>query len=110
MCDAEAGPVLSGTFGMYEFFTQLLQPFTLLWFVLLLAVINLWRKRRETRRRLLLVTIPFALLTVLSLPWVSYLALGSLEWQTDPLEEIPPDVQAVVVLGGGYRQPDADNP
>jgi uncharacterized SAM-binding protein YcdF (DUF218 family) len=84
----------------------LAQPLTLVYLVTLLAVANLWRRRRETRSRLLWVTIPFALLTVGFMPASCYLALGSLEWQHPPLDQLPADVEAIVVLGSGVDEPD----
>ncbi len=86
---------------MYYFFVQLLQPFTLAYLLLLVALINLWRKRRETRGRLLFVTAAFAVLTVCALPATAHLALGSLEWGYPPLAARPADADVIVVLGGG---------
>jgi len=88
---------------MYRLLVDLAQPTVLLGLLTLLAVANLWRKRKEVRRRLLLVTIPFVLLTLLCMPVTSYLALGSLEWSYPPLEARPADVEAVVVLSGYLR-------
>jgi uncharacterized SAM-binding protein YcdF (DUF218 family) len=92
---------------MYQFITQLLQPYTLICLLLAALVVHLWWRRRETRGRLWLLTIPVAGLIVISLPWITYLARGSLEWQYDRLERRPADVDAIVVLGGGIRWPDA---
>jgi uncharacterized SAM-binding protein YcdF (DUF218 family) len=92
---------------MYDFVSEYLsQPFALLYVVIALAIINLWRKRKESRKRLLWVTIPFILFTVLSMPAAAHLALGSLEWQYPPLEDRPTDVEAIVILGGGVAPPD----
>ncbi|HUY91842.1 MAG TPA: YdcF family protein [Pirellulales bacterium] len=86
---------------MYSLVKTLLQPYTLLMLVASAALVNLWFRRRETRRRLLLLTAPFALLLMLSIPAVSHLAFGSLEWSFVPLERLPRDSQAMVVLSGG---------
>jgi uncharacterized SAM-binding protein YcdF (DUF218 family) len=91
---------------MYEIVVALLRPYTLLWLVLVLAVVNLWRKRRDTPGRLLLVTIPVVLLHAVSTPVVAHLALGSLEWQFPPLERRPADCQAIVVLAATVLPPD----
>jgi uncharacterized SAM-binding protein YcdF (DUF218 family) len=85
---------------MYRLLVDLAQPTVLLVLLTLVALANLWRKRQEGRRRLLLVTIPFVFLALLCMPAASYLALGSLEWSYPPLAERPADVQAVVVLSG----------
>ena len=84
---------------------QLLRPFSVLYLVTALAILNLWRKRRETRRRLLGLTITFAVLTLFCLPPVAHLAVGSLEWSYPPLAERPADVEAIVVLSSGLRFP-----
>jgi uncharacterized SAM-binding protein YcdF (DUF218 family) len=92
---------------MYRFAVNLLQPYLLLYLLTGLAIANLWRKRRETRGRLLCVTVLFGTLTLLSIPAVSYLALGTLEWQYPPVDQRPAHVDAIVVLAGGIRPPDA---
>ncbi|MBV8486692.1 MAG: YdcF family protein, partial [Planctomycetaceae bacterium] len=84
-----------------DFVARLREPYTLLCLLMMLGIVNLWRARRESRNRLLLLTIPFGLLMVLSNPWVGYLSLGSLEWQYPPLGHRPADAEAIVVLGGG---------
>src|SRR6516165_3420864 len=79
------------------------QPFTPLCLLALLAVANLWRGRRESRVRLLLVTLPFAALVLVCLPVVSNLCLWSLECWSPPLKQRPPGVEAIIVLGGGVQ-------
>jgi uncharacterized SAM-binding protein YcdF (DUF218 family) len=85
---------------VYSIVTELLQPIVVFSAATLLGLANLWYKRRESRRRLLLVTVPVAVLILGSLPAVSYLALGSLENFAPPLQRLPDDAQAIVVLGG----------
>lgn len=92
---------------MYYLATDLLQPFVLLHLLLAVLLLVLWRKRREQRRLLLALTLVFLLLTTCSLPAVSYVALGSLEWSYPPLRQVPADVQAIVVLSG-YIHPADD--
>jgi uncharacterized SAM-binding protein YcdF (DUF218 family) len=91
---------------MYRFFVDLLQPPVFFYLFMLLGVANLWRKRQETKRRLLLVTIPLIGLTLCCIPALNFVALGSLEWAYPPLEERPADVQAIVVLAGDIRPAD----
>lgn len=88
---------------MYRLLVDLARPTVLLSLLAALALANLWRKRQESRRRLLLLTVPFVLLFVWCLPVTSYLALGSLEWSQPPLEERPADAEAIVVLSGYLR-------
>lgn len=84
---------------MYQFFVwRLMNPFPLLVVATAAGLAILWWRRRETRRRLFLVSVPFAVLVLLSVPVVSYYAEGSLEWQYPPLEERPADADAIVVL------------
>jgi uncharacterized SAM-binding protein YcdF (DUF218 family) len=75
----------------------------------LLAVANLWRNRRETRRRLLLVSIPLVLLVIVCIPAVGYVALGTLEWPY-PRISVPAQPEVLVVLSGYLRGPDDDHP
>jgi uncharacterized SAM-binding protein YcdF (DUF218 family) len=82
---------------------DLAQPMVWLYLLAALGLANLWWKRRESRRRLLLLTVPFVLLSVLCSPLAAYLALGSLEWSYPPLQERPEDVEAIVVLSGYVR-------
>jgi uncharacterized SAM-binding protein YcdF (DUF218 family) len=95
---------------MYRFFSQLLEPYTLFCVLLALIVVHLWWRRRETRGRLVLLTIPAAGLFLMSSPYVAHLILGTLEWQYDRLDKRPVDVDAIVVLGGGIKWPDAGRP
>jgi uncharacterized SAM-binding protein YcdF (DUF218 family) len=90
---------------MYRFVVILLEPYTFFWLLTVLVVLSLWRARRETRRRLAWLTGAFVALTLISVPAVSYLALGSLEWKHSPLEERPAETEALVVLAGGVNHP-----
>ena len=95
---------------MYRLLVTLLEPFTFLYLLAVLGVILLWRQRAGSRRRLLCLTIPLALLGILSLPVVGYLAMGSLEWRYAMGSDRPEDAEAVVVLSGYVRAPDNQVP
>jgi uncharacterized SAM-binding protein YcdF (DUF218 family) len=85
---------------MDRFLEYLFRPTFLLSVILVAAVANLWRKRRETRWRLFWVTAPLVLLAVISMPWAADLALGSLEWQYDPvMPELVPGAAIVIASG-----------
>jgi uncharacterized SAM-binding protein YcdF (DUF218 family) len=86
---------------VYSFFTYLFQPYVLVLLLLVLATVCLWRGRAGQPRRLRWLILLLVVLTLLSTPAVGCLALGSLEWQYPPLESLPDDVKAIVVLGGG---------
>jgi uncharacterized SAM-binding protein YcdF (DUF218 family) len=84
----------------YYLIDGLLRPYTFLMLLTGLGLCLVWRRRRESRRVLLLVAAPFGCLTALSLPVVAYLALASLEWSYPPQDRRPPDAEAIVVLSG----------
>lgn len=94
---------------MYHFVVDVLQPVPLLVIASAAGLFNLWRKRNATRRALLLVTIPLALLLLYSTSAVSYLAAGMLEWRFPNLDTRPNDVAAIAVLGGGVIWPETDD-
>jgi uncharacterized SAM-binding protein YcdF (DUF218 family) len=95
---------------MYSLVNTLLQPYTLLMLTASAALANLWLRRRETRRRLWLLTAPWLLLMAISLPAASHLAFGVLEWRYAPLSRPPRDSQAIVVLSGGLIPADEYQP
>ena len=90
---------------MYELISDLTRPFTFFQLLALAATLNLWRKRTERRTRLLWVTIPVIVVTLLSMPAVGYISMGSMERNYPPLTERP-SADAIVVLssGGGYSE------
>ena len=90
---------------MYRFFVSLLTPLPILCLLLAVGLIVLWRSRRASRGQLLWLAIPLVLLVLSTLPAVSYLALGSLEWAYPPEDGRPADAQAIVVLAGYVRPP-----
>jgi uncharacterized SAM-binding protein YcdF (DUF218 family) len=92
---------------MGQMIALLMRPYAVLFVVSGLALANLWRGRRETRVRLLGLALPFGILALLSLPVISYLALGSLEWRYPPREHSLSGVGAIVVLAGNADPPDA---
>jgi hypothetical protein len=59
---------------MYQLINEFLQPYCLFSVLAAVACVNLWRKRVESRRRLLLLSLPLALLVAISLPPVAYLS------------------------------------
>jgi uncharacterized SAM-binding protein YcdF (DUF218 family) len=87
---------------------RVLQPYLLAWLLMGLAIVNLWRKRQETRKRLLLVTIPFLIVTVISLPVVGDVITLAQERPFPPLTQRPADTQAIVVLASYVYRPAAD--
>jgi len=97
---------------IYRFLSGLLEPLTMLTLLSLLAYAALWYRRRERRRRLVMMGLPIIALTIASTPIASFLALGSLEWQvprrTDP--EAEERAEAIVVLSGGMIPPDVGRP
>jgi uncharacterized SAM-binding protein YcdF (DUF218 family) len=90
---------------VYALVTTLLQPYTFLCLLMAGAIVNIWRKRRETRGRLLLVTLPFVALVFLSTGLASFLLLAPLQFHYPPLPQRPPHAEAIVVLGGYVSPP-----
>ncbi len=96
---------------MYPFVVwQLLRPFPIFCLITALALANLWRKRKESRGRLLCLTIPFVLLVLFCMPPVAWLAIHWLQAPFPPLREPPTDAQAIVVLGSYVRPPNSVRP
>jgi uncharacterized SAM-binding protein YcdF (DUF218 family) len=85
---------------MYQVVVALLQPFVLLYLVIGWVLFKSGRQQREHRRLYLILIAAFCVLFFCSTPLASYLALGSLEWFYPPLQERPPDAQAIVILAG----------
>jgi uncharacterized SAM-binding protein YcdF (DUF218 family) len=85
---------------------DLLQPFPWLFVLMAVALFWLWR-RSGSRRQLLLVIIPFALLWIFCMPLSSHFALGSLEWNYPPRQKVPAAAPVIVVLSGGIYYPDS---
>ncbi len=92
---------------MNRLLIHLLQPYFLAYVITGLAIFSLWRKREATRGRLILLTLGFGLMLLLSLPLVSFLVLGSLEWSYPPLRRLPEEAEAIVVLSGSCELPNS---
>lgn len=92
---------------IYQFFKFLTDPFVASQLLMGGILAALWYRRPLSRRWLITLTIPWALLYVFSLPVTGHLLLGSLEWSYPPQVDWPADSQAIVVLSGGYAPPDA---
>ncbi len=92
---------------MYRLFIYLLQPYTIAYVITGIAIFSLWRGRQATRGRLVLLTIGFGLMLLLSLPFVSFLSLASLEGSFPPLKPSPGQADAIVVLSGSYELPNS---
>lgn len=91
---------------MYQLVTGLLQPYTFLLLSLLAVLFVAWRRQRQ-QRWLLSISLGLAvLLCILSMPAISYLAIGCLEWPYPPSNLAPAGDDMVVVLSGNMQ---ADN-
>jgi uncharacterized SAM-binding protein YcdF (DUF218 family) len=91
---------------MYYALAALLRPLLLGFLIVAVAIAAVWRRPR--RRSLIALSTAFVLVTVLTLPVTSYLALGSLEWRYPVLKQRPSDASLIVVLGGSIRPDDGD--
>ncbi len=92
---------------MYQTLSALSEPFSVLYLLVAAGLAMLWWRRVESRRRLLAVTVPFIVVGIISTPAVAYFAIGSLEWRYAPETDLPKDGEAIVVLAGEVRPPDA---
>lgn len=93
---------------MYFIVTKvLLQPFPLLLLIAGIVIVDLWRRRRESRWRLGVLTFAYLALTLCCIPAAVHLALQSLEAPYPPLQRRPTDAGAIVVLSGGIANADA---
>jgi uncharacterized SAM-binding protein YcdF (DUF218 family) len=85
-----------------------MRPLVILWLVSAATLASLWRHRQDKRRRLVLLTVAFTLLTLYCLPITSYLLCRPLESLHAPMGRRPGDVEAIVVLGGALRTREAE--
>jgi uncharacterized SAM-binding protein YcdF (DUF218 family) len=90
---------------MYYFLADLLQPYTVLFLAALVGLVIVWRRHSESRRRLLPLVVPVVCLALISLPAVSFLAVGSLEWQFPASPEAESEAAPLVVLSGWAHRP-----
>lgn len=86
---------------------MILQTLALLYLLAGAALGDLWRRRRETRGRLIVLTFLFATLLAVSTPAVVYPVVWVLERPYPPVARRPREAQAIVVLSGGILEPDA---
>src|SRR5947208_2392186 len=79
-----------GNAKVYTYFVwEVLQPLPILLALTGIALLWLWYRGRESRRVLLVFTIPYALLVAFSVPALAYQLRGSLEWRHGPVQERP---------------------
>ena len=89
----------------YELLKTLCQPYFWLMIVLGAATLHARRRGRLTRRAFLAIIGPWTIILLLSVPLVSHLLMGTLEWRYIPLPELPDRVDAIVTFGGGLVPP-----
>lgn len=92
---------------MYGAIKLLIRPDTLLMLVMAASLAACWWKRHETRRRLVALTVAFALLWLICTPLVGHVADATLVNRDRPLAAVPDDTQAIVILSG-YALPADD--
>jgi uncharacterized SAM-binding protein YcdF (DUF218 family) len=94
---------------MYHLLIALLQPYPLFLLLSFAALARAWPIRREARGTPLLVAAMAGLLAI-STPAIAYLAIGSLEWQYAPQNDLPTSAEAIVVLSGYALPADSARP
>jgi uncharacterized SAM-binding protein YcdF (DUF218 family) len=93
---------------MFHLIRQLVQPFGGLFLLTAIGIASLWIRRKESRRKLVPLTVVFALLFLVCTPIFGYVAIGSLEWRHPPKAVADRErAQAIVVLGGYFFAADA---
>lgn len=91
---------------MYRLMSSLLRPYPLLFLVIAAVLVYLWWRRREMRRGIVLISIPFVVLVIISTPVVGSWALATLENRYPTHATRPDDVEVIVVFGGGVLRAD----
>jgi uncharacterized SAM-binding protein YcdF (DUF218 family) len=104
---ARSAPAQKAAPRMNALVSELLNPLLLLLLAVGLALASLWWRRGQGRRRLWLVTLAFVMLWFLCTPLAAHLSLSTLEAGYRPMQDLPSDVKAIVVLGGSLRRPNA---
>ena len=89
----------------YPIVSRLVHPYAPLVLLLGLAIARLWWKGGLSRAQRIVLTIPYLLLLVMSLPAAAFLAFAPLEWRYPPVENRTADVEAIVILGGYVDPP-----
>ena len=90
---------------MYEFLRTVAQPYPVLLITLGASIAYAWCKRKVHRRALVLMTVTWTAILLLSMPLVTQAMFASLTQKHAPPEDLPADVDAIVTLGGGLSPP-----
>lgn len=91
---------------MYDIIKELCQPY--FWLMVVLGAAIYYARRKELPRRVFAVMLlSWAGILILSVPLVGYLLIGTLEWHYPPQDQLPPDIDVIVTLGGGVNPPTA---
>ena len=90
---------------MYEFAKTIVQPYSVLMFVMGCTLLYIWFRRDVGRKPLLLITVVWLAIFAISAPVVSSALLDTLRLEYSPPAELPADVDAIVTLGGGISPP-----
>lgn len=85
---------------MKDLFQLLQQPTFLLYAALGVAIAWMWRKRTESRKKVLALTIPYVLLGLATTRVAGYWVQATLASPYPPIARLPDDAEAVVVLAG----------
>jgi len=90
---------------VYYLLRDLVDPITVSFLLMGLALIFVWWTHPEARKNLRLVIFSYGLGWLACTPAVGYWAAGALEWRYPPLVEMPAEADAIVLLSGGAYSP-----
>lgn len=88
---------------MYQLMISLIQPYLWLWFLTGCILLRLTLAKTMRFLTKLLLLLPFALWTLISLSPFAHLVLSSLEGHYQPREKLAPQVKILIVLSGGLQ-------
>lgn len=90
---------------MYDFLKTLAQPYPVLLIILGASILYAWCRRGARRRALVIITVAWTAIFLMSVPLVAQAMFASLTQQYPPPDHLPSDVEAIVTFGGGITPP-----
>ncbi len=92
-------------FPMHSFVRSLIDPLTISFTLIGVAILWSCWKHPDARKGLRTITLVFLLAWIASTKGAAYVVAGLLEWRYPPVLELPSDAEAIVLLSGGASAP-----